>query len=153
MMGLLSSRAFETGCRIEIEQSPDHFHAHVKLDGNIPIYPGDRVQVHGAPVMVSFGEKVTFNRSATVQPRRPAAPRMDEVRRPFRDGRTLRSQLQPREALMNAHTKIAAELPDTPDTMAIATQDTVLSPAVLHHRLRSDGPDRRVAGARANGTG
>ncbi|MGB3378232.1 MAG: magnesium-protoporphyrin IX monomethyl ester (oxidative) cyclase [Allopontixanthobacter sediminis] len=29
---------------------------------------------------------------------------------------------------MNAHTKIAAELPDTPDTMAIATQDTVLSP-------------------------
>lgn len=67
MMGLLSSRAFETGCRIEIEQSPDHFHAHVKLDGNIPIYPGDRVQVHGAPVMVSFGEKVTFERSATVQ--------------------------------------------------------------------------------------
>ncbi len=29
---------------------------------------------------------------------------------------------------MNAHTRIAAELPDTPDTMAIATQDTVLSP-------------------------
>ena len=66
-MPLLSSRSFETGCRIEIEQSPDHFHAHVELDGNIPIFPGDRVQVHGDPVTVSFGEKVSFDRSATVQ--------------------------------------------------------------------------------------
>lgn len=66
-MALLSSKKFQTGCRIEIEQSPDHFHAHVELDGNIPIFPGDRVQVHGDPVTVSFGEKVSFDRSATVQ--------------------------------------------------------------------------------------
>ncbi|WP_379545237.1 hypothetical protein ACFCW2_07130 [Qipengyuania sp. DSG2-2] len=67
MMGFLTADTFETGCRIEIEQSPDHFHAHVKLDGNVPIYPGDSVQVHGEPVMVSFGEKVSFQRTATVQ--------------------------------------------------------------------------------------
>ncbi|WP_379551878.1 hypothetical protein ACRAQ7_08390 [Erythrobacter sp. W53] len=66
MMGFLTSESFETRCRIEIEQSPDHFHAHVKLDGNVPIFPGDSVQVHGEPVMVSFGEKVSFDRSATV---------------------------------------------------------------------------------------
>lgn len=66
-MGLLSSETIETGCRIEIEQSPDHFHAHVKLDNNVPIFPGDSVQVHGAPVMVSFGEKVSFDRTATVR--------------------------------------------------------------------------------------
>ncbi len=67
MMTLLSGKKFDTNCRIEIEQSPEHFHAHVELDGNIPIYPGDRVQVHGDPVNVSFGEKVVFDRSATVQ--------------------------------------------------------------------------------------
>ncbi len=67
MIGLLSSRAFETGCRIEIEQSAEHFHAHVELDGNIPIYPGDRVQVHGEAVSIAFGEKAVFDRTATVR--------------------------------------------------------------------------------------
>lgn len=67
MTSFLSSKSFDTGCRIEIEQSPDHFHAHVKLDGNIPIFPGDKVQVHGDPIMVSFGEKVAYNRTATVE--------------------------------------------------------------------------------------
>lgn len=67
MTGLFSSEKFDTGCRVEIEQSPDHFHAHVELAGNLHIYPGDRVQVHGEPIMVSFGEKVCFDRTATVQ--------------------------------------------------------------------------------------
>ena len=67
MTGLWAERSFETGCRIEIEQSAEHFHAHVKLDGNVPIFPGDSVQVHGDPVTVSFGEKVSFDRSATVR--------------------------------------------------------------------------------------
>ncbi|MFN6933646.1 MAG: hypothetical protein ACK4NZ_00665 [Tsuneonella sp.] len=72
MIALFASQEFETGCRIEIEQSPEHFHAHVELDGDIPIYPGDSVQVHGAPVMVSFGEKVSFTRHATVRRASPA---------------------------------------------------------------------------------
>ena len=67
MIGLLFAEKFDTGCRIEIEQSADHFHAHVKLDNNVPIFPGDSVQVHGEPVMVAFGEKVSFDRSATVR--------------------------------------------------------------------------------------
>lgn len=71
MIAMFYAEAFETGCRIEIEQSPEHFHAHVKLDGDVPIYPGDQVLVHGAPVTVGFGEKLSFERTATV---RRAAP-------------------------------------------------------------------------------
>lgn len=67
MTGLFSNEKFDTRCRVEIEQSPDHFHAHVELAGNVPIFPGDSVKVHGEPIMVSFGEKVFFDRVATVQ--------------------------------------------------------------------------------------
>ena len=66
-MALLSAPAFETGCRVEIEQSAEHFHAHVELDGTIPIFPGDRVRVHGDPIHVAFGEKTSVARTATVQ--------------------------------------------------------------------------------------
>ncbi len=67
MSGLFTGASFETGCRIEVEQSPDHFHAHVRLDGDVPIYPGDQVRVHGAPVTVAFGESLSFTRTATVR--------------------------------------------------------------------------------------
>lgn len=67
MTGRLAPRTFETRCRIEIEQSQEQFHAHVELDGDIPIFPGDSVEVHGAPVRIAFGEKVVFDRTATVR--------------------------------------------------------------------------------------
>ena len=67
MTRLFSSESFDTPCRIEIEQSAEHFHAHVELAGNIAIHPGDKVQVHGAPVMIAFGERVVFDRTATVE--------------------------------------------------------------------------------------
>jgi hypothetical protein len=60
------TRRFDIPCRIAIEQSEEHFHAHVELDGDIPIYPGDQVHVHGDPVQVSFGESVIVDRMATV---------------------------------------------------------------------------------------
>jgi hypothetical protein len=67
MTGLFSSQCFDTNCRIEIEQSPDHFHAHVELEGDIAIEPGDRVRVHGDPITIGFGERRVFDRVATVQ--------------------------------------------------------------------------------------
>jgi hypothetical protein len=67
MTRLFSSEAFDTNCRIEIEQSPEHFHAHVELEGDIAIHPGDRVQVHGDPISIGFGERRVFDRRATVQ--------------------------------------------------------------------------------------
>lgn len=67
MTRLLSSETFDAPCRIEVEQSAEHFHAHVELDGDIEIYPGDRVRVHGDPIMVAFGESVILHRNATVR--------------------------------------------------------------------------------------
>ena len=63
MMGRYS---FETPCTIEIEQTHDCFHAHLALDGDIAIGPGDQVRVHGAPIRMAFGQKLTERRRATV---------------------------------------------------------------------------------------
>ncbi|GGC34718.1 hypothetical protein GCM10011371_22600 [Novosphingobium marinum] len=62
----MARRSFDTPCRIAIEQSEAHFHAHVELAGDIEIGPGDRVRVHGEPVQVRFGETIEFQRTATV---------------------------------------------------------------------------------------
>lgn len=60
------SRAIETSCTVDIEQTHDHFHAHVDLDGDFQIGPGDRVKVHGAPIRVTFGQTIIERRTATV---------------------------------------------------------------------------------------
>jgi len=59
-------RRFETPCRIEVEQSEEHFHAHVELAGDVPIYPGDSVRVHGDPIQIDFGQSIVAERMATV---------------------------------------------------------------------------------------
>ena len=64
---LFRRTTFDTPCRISIEQSPEHFHAHVELDGDVQIGPGDRVRVHGAPVSVPFGARIDIERTATVE--------------------------------------------------------------------------------------
>ena len=60
------ARVFETPCTITIEQSPEHFHAHVELPEHIEMEPGDKVCVHGEPVSIPFGSKQVFERTATV---------------------------------------------------------------------------------------
>jgi len=60
------ARTIETSCTIEIEQTQDCFHAHLALDGEIEIAPGDRVWVHGEPVRLAFGERRIERRRATV---------------------------------------------------------------------------------------
>jgi hypothetical protein len=61
-----NSRIFDVPCTIEIEQTPESLHAHVDLDGDIDIHPGDRVLIHDAPVEVAYGERVVVRRSATI---------------------------------------------------------------------------------------
>lgn len=58
--------SFDTACRIEIEQTAEQFHAHVRLAGDIELQPGDQVQVHGAPIRVDFGQSIAIDRMATV---------------------------------------------------------------------------------------
>ncbi len=54
-------------CTIEIEHSACSLHAHVELDGEIALGPGDRVRVHGAPIRMVFGERLILRRDATVE--------------------------------------------------------------------------------------
>lgn len=65
---LFSRRSIQTPCTIEIEHTNDSFHAHVVLDGDIEIGPGDKVLVHGQPIVIAFGDKRSERRLATVEP-------------------------------------------------------------------------------------
>jgi uncharacterized Zn finger protein len=61
-----TARRFDVGCTIEVSHTFESLHAHVELDGDIKIYPGDEVIVHGAPVKVPYGETASIRRTATV---------------------------------------------------------------------------------------
>ena len=63
----LSRRSMITPCTIEIEHTEKSLHAHVALDGEPELRPGDRVRVHGDPIKVRFGDKLTLHRQATVE--------------------------------------------------------------------------------------
>ncbi|PKP95746.1 MAG: hypothetical protein CVT75_00490 [Alphaproteobacteria bacterium HGW-Alphaproteobacteria-14] len=60
------ARTFDTPCTITVEQSSEHFHAHVELPSDIAMEPGDKVRVHGDPIAIPFGSKKVFERTATV---------------------------------------------------------------------------------------
>jgi len=57
---------FDTLCRIEVEHTNEHLHAHVELDGERSIEPGDKVLVQGPAVRVPFGGRLVEHRTATV---------------------------------------------------------------------------------------
>jgi len=59
-------RSFDIGCSIEIEQTGESLHAHVVLDNDVEIRPGDEVKIHGAPIKVRFGDRLNLRRTATV---------------------------------------------------------------------------------------
>ena len=63
----LRRRTVVTPCTIEIEHTERSLHAHVALDGEPELQPGDRVRVHGEPIKVRFGDKLTLRREATVE--------------------------------------------------------------------------------------
>ena len=62
----LRRQTFETPCTVEIEQTPESLHAHVELDGDLEIQPGDQVLVHDAPTEAPYGERLIVRRTATV---------------------------------------------------------------------------------------
>lgn len=59
-------RVFDVDCTVSVSHTFEDLSAHVDLDGNIPLEPGDEVLVHGAPINPPYGEKVTERRTATV---------------------------------------------------------------------------------------
>jgi len=68
-MTLISSfrrESFEAPCTVEIERSAQSLHAHVVIDGDCEIRPGDEVVVRDAPTEAPFGERVIVRRMATI---------------------------------------------------------------------------------------
>ena|SRR6056297_2025190 len=61
-----TAKQFDIPCTITVEQSSDHFHAHVDLAGDVELEPGDKVLVHGDPITIPFGHSAVFERAATV---------------------------------------------------------------------------------------
>jgi hypothetical protein len=65
-MRLFGRETLETGCTIAVEHTADWLHAHVELDDDVKLGPGDQVRVHGDAVRLPFGEALTLRRRATV---------------------------------------------------------------------------------------
>lgn len=62
---LLGRRTVQVVCDVDIEQTPESFHAHAVPDG-VDIRPGDIVVVHDIPLDIPFGQRVTCRCTATV---------------------------------------------------------------------------------------
>jgi hypothetical protein len=64
---LLRRQSRQTWCTVDIEHTESSLHAHLELDDEIALHPGDRVTVHGPPIRPSFGERLVLRRHATVE--------------------------------------------------------------------------------------
>jgi hypothetical protein len=64
--GALRRSSFDAPCTVEIERSADTLEAHVSIDGDYQVRPGDEVLVHDAPTEAPFGERLTVHRTATI---------------------------------------------------------------------------------------
>ena len=63
---LLGGGTVQVRCDVDIEQTPESFHAHAIPDG-VEIRPGDVVRIHDAPTHIGFGDRFTCVRTATVE--------------------------------------------------------------------------------------
>ena len=63
---MLRKRSFDVPCTVEVSHTFESLHAHVELDNEIPLHPGDEVLVHGEPIHPPYGEVQTERRTATV---------------------------------------------------------------------------------------
>lgn len=62
----MTRRRFQSGCLVEVVNRFESLGAHVQLDGDVALEPGDRVLVHGPPIVVPYGESHSERRTATV---------------------------------------------------------------------------------------
>lgn len=59
-------RSFDVACSVHVSHTFENLSAHVELDGDVRLGPGDRVLVHGAPIQPPYGHVQTERRRATV---------------------------------------------------------------------------------------
>jgi hypothetical protein len=54
-------------CTINVVNTFEFLGAHVELDGDTKVHPGDEVLVHGSEIRVPYGESRTERRQATIK--------------------------------------------------------------------------------------
>lgn len=63
---ILIRETFEAPCTVEIGHTAESLFAHVEIDGDFEIRPGDRVLVQDAPAEAPFGYRVKVARRAMI---------------------------------------------------------------------------------------
>lgn len=63
---IVRRRRYEFPCTVEIEHTQKSLHAHVEIDADFLVEPGDEVLVQDAPTDVPFGERIVVKRTAIV---------------------------------------------------------------------------------------
>lgn len=76
-------KTYETQCTVDIENTFESLRAHVVLDDEPNLKPGDRVLVHGDSVNVPYGEKLMLRRGATVTLANPLSRIWARIRSEF----------------------------------------------------------------------
>jgi hypothetical protein len=59
-------RSFDVFCTVRVSHRFEELSAHVELEGQVEILPGDQVLVHGAAINPPYGEVQVERRLATV---------------------------------------------------------------------------------------
>jgi hypothetical protein len=62
----LRRRTFESPCTVEIESSAETLEAHVVIESDYDLRPGDEVLVRDPPVEPPFGERIIVRCMATI---------------------------------------------------------------------------------------
>ncbi len=63
----MSGQSLTIACTVDVEQTASDFFAHVELEGDVILNPGDEVTVNGPPMMIRFGDTFIEHRTATIR--------------------------------------------------------------------------------------
>jgi hypothetical protein len=66
LFSALRRHSFESPCTVEIERSAETLEAHVVIEGDYDLRPGDEVLVRDPPTEAPFGERIVVRRTATI---------------------------------------------------------------------------------------
>ena len=66
LLTLVRRHSFEAPCTVEIERSAQSLHAHVEIDADCELHPGDEVLLRDPPTEAPFGEQIVVRRMATI---------------------------------------------------------------------------------------
>jgi hypothetical protein len=66
LLNVVRRQHYEFPCTVEIEHTPKSLHAHVEIDADFVVEPGDEVLVRNAPTEVPYGERIVVKRTAIV---------------------------------------------------------------------------------------